>query len=504
MNQLKTGAILSYITIFLTVIIGVMLTPFIIQKLGDAEYGLYTLIGAFVGYISVLDFGLNNTIIRFVAKYRAEQSKTKEENFLAVTMIIYAIISVIIAIIGVVLYYHLECFFENSLTFEEIRKAKLMFSILIFNLVITLPGGSFNAICSGYENFVFPRVINILRYVFRSVLVVTLLFFGGDSISIVVLDTIMNILVIVVNAYYVFKKLKVVFKLHYFDTTLVKEIFSYSFWVFILALISELHWKSGQLVLGINTNTTLVAIYAVGILLGSYYGAFAGAIGGVFLPRATNMIVKNESGKQLTFMMIKIGRLSLLVSLLIIGGFLLYGRQFVFLWVGESYIDAWIVALVIMIGYTIPLIQSFANLTLSAKGLFSFKAISYIFFIGFGTFLGYLLIDKYSIIGMVSGITFGWFLAQLSMNIYYSKVINLHILLFFKETYKKIIPTFLLILLIGYSIDLIPGIGWLNLLLKISLFFIVYFLLMFFLGINQFEKEFFKKDLDILKKRLIK
>ena len=210
MNQLKTGAILSYITIFLTVIIGVMLTPFIIQKLGDAEYGLYTLIGAFVGYISVLDFGLNNTIIRFVAKYRAEQSKTKEENFLAVTMIIYAIISVIIAIIGVVLYYHLECFFENSLTFEEIRKAKLMFSILIFNLVITLPGGSFNAICSGYENFVFPRVINILRYVFRSVLVVTLLFFGGDSISIVVLDTIMNILVIVVNAYYVFKKLKVV------------------------------------------------------------------------------------------------------------------------------------------------------------------------------------------------------------------------------------------------------------------------------------------------------
>ena len=62
MNQLKTGAILSYITIFLTVIIGVMLTPFIIQKLGDAEYGLYTLIGAFVGYISVLDFGLNNTV----------------------------------------------------------------------------------------------------------------------------------------------------------------------------------------------------------------------------------------------------------------------------------------------------------------------------------------------------------------------------------------------------------------------------------------------------------
>lgn len=493
MSQLKKGALLSYITIFLTNIIGLLLTPFIIKSLGDAEYGLYTLIGAFVGYISVLDFGLNNTIVRFVAKYRAEKDKKGEENFLAITMGVYGLISIIIALVGVVLYFNLDTIFSNSLTFEELAKAKVMFIILILNLAITLPGGAFTAICSGYEHFVFPRTINIVRYIVRSAMVVGLLLAGGDAIGLVLLDTVMNLLVILFNGFYVFKKLNVAFKFHYFEMPLIKEIFSYSIWVFILALVWEFQWKAGQIVLGTLTNTTMVAVYAVGIMLGSYYGAFAGAINGVFLPRATKMIVENATGEELTLMMIKIGRISFIASLLVFGGFVLYGKQFILLWVGEIYYDAWLVALIIMIGFTIPLIQVFANLILSAKSLFSFKAIVSIVFLGSGTLVGALLVKNYLIIGMVSGITFGWILAQIAMNIYFSKVIHLNMILFFKKMFKKIIPAFLIIMIIGYSIDSIPGIGWLNFFTKGILYCGVYGFLMYTLGMLENEKEIFRK-----------
>src|SRR5690606_33540080 len=162
MSQIKKGAALNYVTIFLTNVVGLLLTPFIIKKLGDAEFGLYTLIGAFVGYISVLDLGLTNTIVRFVAKYRAEKDKKGEENFLATTMIIYFIISIGVIIIGTVCYYNLESIFQDSLTAEQLDKAKIMFIILIFNLAITLPGGAFMGICSGYEQFVFPKAVNIV------------------------------------------------------------------------------------------------------------------------------------------------------------------------------------------------------------------------------------------------------------------------------------------------------------------------------------------------------
>ena len=185
MSQLKKGAILSYVTIILTNGIGLVLTPFMIQKLGDSEYGLYTLIGSLIGYISILDFGLNNAIVRFVARYRALEDRKGEENFLATTMLIYTVIASLILAVGVFLYYHLETVF-TKLTPSELDKAKVMFGILIFNLTITLPGGAFSAIANAYEHFVFPRMLNIVKYLVRSLLLVAILVWGGDAVSIVV------------------------------------------------------------------------------------------------------------------------------------------------------------------------------------------------------------------------------------------------------------------------------------------------------------------------------
>ncbi len=102
MSQLKKGAVLTYINIALTNVIGLTLTPFIIRSLGNSEYGLYTLIGSFVAYLTLVDLGLNNTIVRFVAKYRAEGDSYGEKQFLSTTMWVYLGISFFIIIIGLV------------------------------------------------------------------------------------------------------------------------------------------------------------------------------------------------------------------------------------------------------------------------------------------------------------------------------------------------------------------------------------------------------------------
>ncbi|MEN3324118.1 oligosaccharide flippase family protein [Mariniflexile soesokkakense] len=492
MSQLKKGAILNYITILITNVVGLLLTPFIIRHLGESEFGLYTLIGAFVGYISVLDFGLTNTIVRFVAKYRAEKNRVGEENFLATTMLIYFVISVLVIIIGAICYFNLENIFNRSLTLEELRKAKIMFIIAIFNLAIQLPGGVFMGICSGYEQFVFPKSVNIVRYVMRSFTVVAVLLLGGKAISIVILDTVMNILVITANAYFSFKNLKVKFKLHKFKKGLVTEIFSYSIWIFVFVLVGQFQWQAGQMVLGIVTNTTVVAIFGVGIMLGTYYGAFSTAISSVFLPKATQMAVGNASGEELTNMMIKIGRLSLIVLLYILIAFALYGKQFVFLWVGESFYESWIIALIIMVAYTLPLVQGFGNSILEAKSKLSFKAIIYLVFMIIGTFIGATYANKYGAIGMISGSVLGWLIVQNIMNIYYHKVIKINIPRFFKELLNKTFFTVIIIFILGYLVNYIPGYGWINFIVKAIIYSTVYAILMYLFGILDYEKDLFK------------
>ncbi|MDT0642277.1 oligosaccharide flippase family protein [Zunongwangia sp. F363] len=489
MSQLKKGVILSYVTIILTNVIGLVLTPFIIRSLGNSEYGLYALIGAFVGYISVLDLGLNNTIVRYVAQFRAENDKKGEESFLSTTMMIYGVISVLIGLIGILLYYNLESIFGSSLTSEEMTKAKVMFLILIFNIAITLPGGAFTAISNGYEHFVFPRTINIVRYIVRSAAVVGLLLMGGDAIGLVLLDTLMNILIIIVNGFYVFKRLGVRFKLHTYEFSLVKVIFSYSIWIFIFAIVQQFQWKGGQVLLGIKTDTVTVGIYAVGIVLGSYYSSFSGAISSVFLPKATQMVVKSSTKEELTGMMIKIGRLSLIVLLAILGAFILFGKQFVTLWVGESYELSWIIALTVMLAYTLPLIQNFANSLLEANKKFYFKAIIYLIFIGLGTLLGWFLIDSLGMSGMIYGIVAGWLVALIIMNIYYHKILKLDIPQFFKEVFRRILPGFIIVMCVGFLIKEIPGSGWLNFSIKSLLYITAYCLVFFTLALNGFERS---------------
>ena len=486
MSQLKKGAILSYGTIFLTNALGLVLTPFIIRKLGNSEYGLYTLVGSLIAYISILDFGLNNTIVRFVAKYRAQNDLKKEENFLATTMLIYAFISLIILLVGIGFYYNIDSFF-NKLSSIELVKAKKIFAILIFNLTITLPGGTFNAICSAYEKFVFPRALTLIKYLVRALLIFTILMLNADSLGLVILDTILNCVFITISAFYVFKFLKVKIKLHKLSGYAIKNIFSYSIWIFVYAIASQFQWQSGQIVLGAISGTKFIAIYSVGVLLGSYYATFSSAISGLFIPKAVKMIANNNSEKELTDTMILVGRLCMYILFLIFGGFLLFGKNFIELWVGETYFDSWLIAIIIMIGYTVPLIQIFGNSILEAKGKYSFKAILNLIFLSLGVLLGIFLTRFNPTIGMIFGICFCWIMSQIILNYYYIKVIRLDIKRFFIELFKRMIYVFPLIILITSFLNIINGINWIILGIKILFYVIVYLIMVYKFSFNEYE-----------------
>lgn len=482
------------------------MTPFILNHLGKSEYGIYITIGALVGTISLLDFGLNNTVVRFVAKYKAEKDRIGLENFLATTMLLYGIISTLVVIFGMVFYGYIDSYF-TQMTSAELEIAKVIFIILIFNLAIGLPGGALTGICNGYEAFVFPKTLNIIRYVLRSLTVVAILSFGGKAIALVIVESIFNILVIASTAYFVFKKLKVKIKLHQLSGKFVKHIFSYSTWIFVFALVSLFQWKSGHWVLGRIATPEVLTIYGIGIVLGSYYGAFSTAISSVFLPRATQMSVRNASGEELTSMMIKIGRLSFIILMYILVAFVFFGKQFVQLWVGaelgeQGSYETWLIALMIMVAYTLPLVQGFGNSILEAKNKLSFKAILYLTFMFIGTVAGAFLARSYGAIGMISGSISGWLIVQNVMNFYYHSVIGLNIPRFFKGLLNKTIIVVLAVVFISFFINLIPGSGWINFVIKGVTYTLTYGVLIYFFGMVNFEKDLFKNSFSAIFSRI--
>jgi len=134
-------------------------------------------------------------------------------------------------------------------------------------------------------------------------------------------------------------------------------------------------------------------------------------------------------------------------------------------------------------------VQSFANSILESKNLFSFKAKTYITLIVLGTVLGFFLSKKFGSLGLITGTTSGWILSQIIMNFYYKNVLQLNVFRFFKELANKLVPTFLLILILGWLLNFLPGNNWFNLVVKISIFVSIFSLLMFRFGMNQEERQ---------------
>ena len=94
-NQLKAGAFLSYVSIGLNNIVGLLYTPFMLRMMGQSEYGLYSLVASVVAYLTVLDLGFGNAIVRYTAKFRAEGKIREQYEMFGMFFLLYIGIGVL-------------------------------------------------------------------------------------------------------------------------------------------------------------------------------------------------------------------------------------------------------------------------------------------------------------------------------------------------------------------------------------------------------------------------
>ena len=95
MNQIKVGAILNYVIIALNTIVGLAYTPYMLRCLGQSEYGLYSLVASIIAYLTLLDMGLGNAIVRYTAKYRSQGRESEQWKMFGMFIVVYSIIGLI-------------------------------------------------------------------------------------------------------------------------------------------------------------------------------------------------------------------------------------------------------------------------------------------------------------------------------------------------------------------------------------------------------------------------
>ena len=502
-REIKIGAILSYIIIVVNMLIGVLYTPILTAKLGQTEYGLYSLVTSIISYLTILDFGFGNAIIIYTTRYRNKNEKDKEQKLHGMFLIIYTIIGIIAGIIGAILWLNVDKLFGNTMSADELSKAKILMAILTFNLVVTFPLSIFSSIITSYEKFVFSKVLNLARIILNPIVMLILLNFGVKSVGLVILVTVLNITTLILNYIYCKTKLKIKLKFGKIDFKLLKEIMAYSVWIFLNSIMDKINWSLDQFVLGIYSGSVAVAIYSVASQLNQMYINFSSAISGVLLPRITKMENDNASDEEFTDIFIKTGRIQYIVMALIMSGFVLFGKEFInIMWVGSEYAESYIIACILMLPSTIPLIQNVGLNILQAKNKYKFRVIVLMIFAVVNVCISIILAKKYGGVGAALGTAISTILGQvIFMNIFYQKKIGINIIKFWKNILTMSIPMIFVIILAIILKTIVPINSVIVLVAQIVLYTLIYCLIVYKFSINEYEKQLILKPINKIIRR---
>ena len=492
-NQLKTGVVLSYVSIVLTNLISIIYTPIMLRMLGQSEYGLYQLAHSVVSYLGLLSFGFGSAYIKFYSGYKKNNDKEGIARLNGMFMICFLCMSALAFVFGGILVANVENLFDASLTAEELHTTRILMAIMVFNVAIMFPNSVFNANVTAHEKYIFQKIVSLVSSILNPMLVLILLVCGFKSVGLVIAATIIAVLKLAVDMYYCLRKLKIRFIFRGFNFGLLKEVSVFSVFIFVNTITDLLNYSVDKFVLGMVKGTTSVAIYSVGASLNQYYISFSTAISSVFIPRVNKLVAEGQSKKTITDLFIKIGRIQFIVIGLVMSGFILFGRQFIEIWAGEGYENAYYVALVIMLPTTVPIIQNISIEIQRAKNLHKFRSIVYLIIALGNLFISIPLAMYFGEIGSAVGTGIAVLIGNvIIMNIYNHVKVKLDIIMFFKQIIKMALPVVALAGLSAWALSFIQIKGLLMLFTAIIVYVALYCITMWLFSFNAYEKGLVK------------
>ena len=491
-NQRKAGALLSYADMFLGILLGMINVPIILKFVSMGDYGVYVLLGSLISVMGILDFGFAGTMVRYYTKSITLHDEEKQENTLATGAIIYAGISVITVIVGFAVYPLIQTIYKVSLTAAELDLAQKMFIIMIINFVLSISTNVYNAAITAHERFTFTYALNIIKALLNPIMVYVLLYYTENIMMVVLVHTFVNVIGVITKIYYSYFKLKVKIKLHYFDKELFTSITAFAFFIFLNMIMDKIYWQTDNMILAAVASTSAVAVYGISSMLTRYYLNFSSNIASMFLPKITKISSQTDDMEELNGIFLKIGRIQYIIIMLILTGFIIFGKEFIILWVGTEFTNAYYFALILMIPLIVPLIQNTGISILQAKNKHRFRSMIY-FFIAILNFAASIPLAKlYGGFGCAAATAGSLILGQwIIINIYYKNKIGLKIGHFFKEILAMTLPM-LLIGAVGYYINsFIVAESYFVLIPKILVYVILYFLIIGKFSCNGYERDTF-------------
>jgi KUP system potassium uptake protein len=173
-NQIKAGAVLSYVSMGLSTIISLVYTPIMLERLGNSEFGVYQAVLPIISYLNLLSFGLGSAYVRYYSRFRAAGDKRGCAKLNGMFLTTYLFLGALVLAIGFGLSY-CDVIFGKKLTPDEVALAERLLRIMTVNAALTFPISVFESHVTINERYLFQKIVTMGKQVLNPLIMIPLL-----------------------------------------------------------------------------------------------------------------------------------------------------------------------------------------------------------------------------------------------------------------------------------------------------------------------------------------
>lgn len=503
-REIKLGALMSYLAIVIYMLAGLMFTPWMVQIIGQENYGLYTLATSLIS-IFLMDFGLSSAVTRFVSKYNAVNDQESIGKLLGIVYRLFFVIDLFITGVLFILYFNISIIYQE-LSVTEINSLKVVYIIIASFSIISFPFTTLNGILTSYEKFMFIKACDLFQRFIHVVITFIALRLGYGLYALVTIHALSGLLSIAAKIYGVRRFTPIKIKFFYKNSEMFNEILKFSLWTTVISIAQRFIFNITPSILGVISGSASIAIFGIASTLEGYVYMFSSAINGLFLPKVSRIVAeKGEERNDILSLMTRVGRIQISILALIFIGFVCLGKDFTLLWMGPKFSKAYLCAVVLMIPSLLELPQHIANLTIVATNKVKYQSIIFVLMALLNVLMSIPLTMLFDELGASISIGLAYLFRTIAMNIIYQVVLKIRVIIFFKDCYLKLMPWIILSFFVGKTITfLFPAVGWVELLIKAVMIAAAYIVLMWLFAWNSYEKGIFISFLDNITNRIKK
>lgn len=453
MNQRKAGALLSYVSFFISNIVSLIYTPYMLRLMGQSEYGLHGTASSMISYLSLLSFGVGGAYIRYNARCRAVNDVEGERVLNGSFMLMFSVLAALVLVCGSMMVLFSEYLVEYTFTNQEIHRLRILMIVGIIGTALTFLSNTVMMTIIAYEKFIFLRVTHLITSIVTPIANLIALYVGGRAVALSVVTLMISIACFFAYFVYAWRVLKFRFTFRGIQPALFKEILIFSSFLFLGSITDQITNATDNVILGAVSGTTAVAIYAVGANFRTYFLNFSTSISAVFTQRVHAIVAANGSDAELDEVFRRVGRIQFYILSLILIGYISIGHDFICLWAGPDYSVSYLIGLMLMLAVFVPLFQNVGLEIQKAKNKHKARSIVYLIIalanvamtIPLAKIWGGTGAAFATMICMIAGNT-------LFMNWYYAKHVGLDIVGFWKAI-ASILPGLIIPAAVGFVIN---------------------------------------------------